>query len=219
MEQLLGMQPGALQPEFSRPVSEAGPDREMPAEIPQPRAVGDEATPAPGFETPDRVMLEFNRWLEPYIQAGGHLWAVDVVEWMQRMWRASLGPPWDRRKASAIEVADSDIPLDIDVEPGTGIAITTSKGRLVVVNRALEAMLGLRSDELVGRYVWELNAPEYTKRGKGRIKEQLTEPWDLELMTGSGDRLPVTVSNVSCHLRGNPVRVALVKRRQNKPTG
>jgi PAS domain S-box-containing protein len=114
---------------------------------------------------------------------------------------------------------DPDIPLDIDVEPGTGIAITTNKGRLVVVNHTLAAMLETSTDDIVGRYVWELNAPEYAELGKSRIRQQLTEPWDLELLASSGNRIPVTVSNVRCHLRGNPVRVALVKRRSNGNDG
>jgi PAS domain S-box-containing protein len=219
LEQLLGAKPGTLQSGGSSLRSGSDSERETSAAILASREAEKARLDDSVHETTDRVMLEFNRWLEPYIQNGGYLRAVDAADWMQRMWRASSGFQTDLINNETAASADPEIPLDIDVEPGTGIAITTNKGRLVVVNHALSEMLDLSADQIVGRFVWELNAPQYKEPGRNRIEQQHTEPWDLELMNDSGDRIPVTISNVLCHLRGNPVRVALVKRRYEDQAG
>ena len=216
LEQLLGLEPGTLQ-------SDEGPGGLGSPVHSQQRAEAhnpcDAAHQVAARDTPARVMLEFNRWLEPYISSGGTLSAVDAADWMQRMWRASSKHAPEPQRHAAIEFVNPDTLLDIDVEPGTGVAITSNMGRLVVVNEALCEMLGLDQDEIVGRLVWELNAPDYRRAGQNRVRQQLTEPWDVELMTGSGERLPVTISNVLCHLGDNTVRVALVKPRGSKSTG
>jgi len=93
------------------------------------------------------------------------------------------------------------------------MAITTHHGRIVMVNDALVQMLGTTRHALVGRYVWDLNAPEYRGPGKLRIREQRTEPEDFVLLSDQGHRIPVTITNGQRELNGVPVRVALVKRR------
>jgi len=219
VEQLLGVEPGTLQSDGAQTGSEVTPGQQQKPELPTRDDAPNGASQAEAQEDPGKVILEFNRWIEPYIANGGFLRAVDAVEWMQRMWRAGASHPPDPIHLEPAQYADPDIPLDIDVEPGTGIAITTSKGRMVVVNHALSEMLGRSQADLIGRYVWEVNAPEFAQPGQNRIMEQLTEPWDLELITGSAERIPVTISNIHCHLRGHPVRVALVKQRGDRHVG
>ncbi len=164
-------------------------------------------------ETPSEVMVEFNRWLEPFVADGIPLQPIQVVEWMHRMWKASS--PFMQQFAGQFPLTPSDARriLDIEVEPGTGMAITTYYGRIVMVNEALVEMLGTTRHQLVGRHVWDLNAPEYRGPGRSRIREHRTEPEDFVLLSDQGTRIPVTITNGQRELNGVPVRVALVKRR------
>lgn len=212
MERLLAVDPGTLGSLAQETLEDS--TRPDPAASPFGESTPQNGPPTPTEdEKPDTVMLEFNRWLEPFIRRGCTLRPVDAVEWMQRMWRANSFGTSNISSGPRRKPLDQDIELDIDVQPGTGIAITTVSGRMVVVNQALADILELTREEIVGCYVWEFNAAEYREVGKARVRDRLTAPWDVELVTGSSERTPVTISNVFCHLNGCPVRVALVKRR------
>jgi len=164
-------------------------------------------------ETPNEVMIEFNRWLEPFVADGVPLQPIQIVEWMHRMWKASSPATQQFAATIPLNPADANQLLELEVEPGTGMAITTHYGRIVVVNQALVKMLDSTRHALVGRYVWDLNAPEFRGPGKQRIREQRTGAEDFVLLSDQGERIPVTITNGQRELNGVPLRIAMVRRR------
>lgn len=84
-------------------------------------------------------------------------------------------------------------------------------GRIVEANQAYARMFGFTIEELIGKPVLELSAPEWRAVAQGRIQAQSEEIYESVGLRRDGSRIPIETSGKACTFRGQPARMAAVR--------
>jgi len=90
-------------------------------------------------------------------------------------------------------------------------------GTMVSVNRAVERLTGWARDELAGTNIQEFVAPEYHQRVRDAMERKLSgsetaTTYEIEVLTRSGERIPLEVSTRLIIADGRPVAIEGVAR-------
>ncbi len=84
-------------------------------------------------------------------------------------------------------------------------------GRIVEANQAYARMFGYTVEELIGKPVLELSAPEWRAVAQGKIQAQSEEIYESVGLRRDGSRVPIETAGKACTFRGRAARMAAVR--------
>ena len=91
-----------------------------------------------------------------------------------------------------------------------GIAVHES-GRILDANQALASMFGYRSQEVIGRSIWDLIAPQWRQVASEKILSETQEPFEAIGLKRDGCTFPIEVCVKAISSAERPVRVMAVR--------
>ena len=103
------------------------------------------------------------------------------------------------------------------IEHATDIIYThTLDGRLITINRVVERVLGYTTEELVGRFIQDLVAPEDRELSRRMTEEKLATgvsvTYTVRVLTKAGVRVPLEVNTQIIFDEGKPLAIQGVAR-------
>lgn len=84
-------------------------------------------------------------------------------------------------------------------------------GRIQTANRALAAMFGYAVEELVGKSVFDLVAPESRDFIRAKVEDGLEAPYEAVCLKKDGTRLFVEFCAKNCTYQGQPARISVAR--------
>ena len=116
----------------------------------------------------------------------------------------------ERRRAEEAVRAGAEAFETLFEAAAEGVAIHEG-GRHVAVNHALAAMLGYEPDELVGREVWEVVAPESRALVRAHALDGYPHPYEAVGLRRDGATFPCEILGKPIRYRGRPARLVTVR--------
>lgn len=103
------------------------------------------------------------------------------------------------------------------IEHATDIIYThTLDGRVITINKVAEQVLGYQRDELIGKFIQDLIAPEHRERSRQMMEDKLTKgtsvTYTVDAITSSGGRVPLEVNTQIIFDEGEPLAIQGIAR-------
>jgi len=90
-----------------------------------------------------------------------------------------------------------------------GILIV-KKGKIVEVNDALTDRFHMKKEDFIGKSHFDFVAPEYLDTVLKKMHEDRNEPYEIEVIDASGERIPVMIRGQNVQLHGEPARIITI---------
>ena len=114
-----------------------------------------------------------------------------------------------RRSEAALRESEARFRRLSDASPD-GVVITAD-GQIVNANGALGRMFGYEDDELIGRTVAEITAPESLSTVTSRVGQGVEGVYEAVGLRKDGSRFPMELSDKQIMYEGGPARVTVVR--------
>ncbi len=90
------------------------------------------------------------------------------------------------------------------------------EGRIVDLNLSLLKLFGYEKEEVIGRNVLEFISENHHERAKTNIAKDAVTPYELALLTKSGESIVAEIQGYTIRLNGENIRVTLIRDRTEK---